>query len=484
MSAGALPGDVEVIAEQLTGRGARAVVCAAAPIAAQAGAQAIREGGNAFDAVIAAALAETVLLPPKCGLGGDLVALVIEPERPPMALLAIGGAPAGLAAFASGGSPWTETGPNSIGPPGAPAGYSELADRAVHPLARLAAPAIELARGGFPWAPVCTRLQHASAALVRRWNPNGTVYYPDDAVIEPGTIVTMPGLADALDEFVRRGRRLFDGPVGDSLLTAIARAGGVLERADLAYGSAQWAPCVRTDIGAQAVWATPAPTHGPSLLDAVADAQPGDEPVAQYRRVMRSIEARREQLADPSGTSMVSASDSDGRTVVVIHSNSFPRFGSGLIVDGYDLILNNRAGRGFTPVEGHPNFPHAGRRPMTTLHAWAFGSGDTVRFAGGTPGGDNQMPWNAQLIQGLVDGVVSPGRLVVQPRWEWLPSDDGVKVEAGLSGIGALGELAPRVVEVDRWSMTSAQQVVGVSRPGQPIEGAADPRTVGLALGV
>ena len=77
---------MHVIAEQCTGRGADGVVCAAAPLAAQAGAAVLRDGGNAFDAVVAAALAETVLLPSKCGLAGDLIAIAARagsavPER-------------------------------------------------------------------------------------------------------------------------------------------------------------------------------------------------------------------------------------------------------------------------------------------------------------------------------------------------------------------------------------------------------------------
>ena len=93
------------------------------------------------------------------------------------------------------------------------------------------------------------------------------------------------------------------------------------------------------------------------------------------------------------------------------------------------------------------------------------------------------MPWNAQLVQGLLDGIDRPGRLVVDPRWEWLPADDGVRVESGLAGADELGRVAPRLVTTDRWGFTSAQQVVMVAREGHTLEGAADPRTVGLALG-
>src|SRR5690606_35161165 len=131
---------LEVMAEQVTGRGARGVVAAAAPQAAALGAEVMRAGGNAYDALVAAALAETVLLPPKCGLGGDLIALRLRPGADvPEALIAIGPAAAGLAAAVeAGGLP--EVGPLSVGPPAAPAGYAALAAEGTRPLAELVAP--------------------------------------------------------------------------------------------------------------------------------------------------------------------------------------------------------------------------------------------------------------------------------------------------------------------------------------------------------
>lgn len=475
---------VDVMAEQCTGRGASGVVCAAAPLAGQAGAAALRDGGNAFDAVVAAGLAETVLLPSKCGLGGDLVVIaVLAGADAPTSLLAIGGAPAGLALVAADGG-LTDTGPMSVGPPAAPRGYAALAEHGRLGLARLAEPAIGLARNGFPWAAVSHRLTLASVELLRRWNPNGTVYLPGDAPIAPGTIVRLDGLALLLEEFASRGGDLLAGPVGDAVVAAVAGRGGVLSTADLATTTAAWAPCASGAIAGRAVWTTPAPTHGPSLIDAVADAAAGDDAGAVYRRVLAAIATRRGTLSDPSGTSIVSAADRDGNAVVVIHSNSYPRFGSGIVVDGYDLVLANRAGRGFSGDPGHPNFPVAGRRPATTLHAWAVGDDDgRPMLLGGTPGGENQMPWNAQLLQQVVDGECRPGHLVTSPRWEWLPADDGVRVEEGLDA-DPLTAVAPRIVSAPRWGLPSAQQVVTVPVPGEAIVGAADPRTVGAALGV
>lgn len=483
--------ELAVMAEQCTARGARGVVCAAAPLAAQAGADALRSGGNAFDAAVAAALAETVLLPSKCGLGGDLVAIVRRAGEPaPEALLAIGGAPAGLAAVARAGA-WSDTGPMSIGPPAAAAGYFALAADGRLPLERLAAPGIELAVDGFAWAAVNHRLTNASVDLLRRWNPEGTVYLPDGLPIPTGALVRLPGLAAVLESFVERGGSFLAGPIGDAIIAAVGAAGGVLGRDDLAAAIAEWRPCDDTVVGGRTLWATPAPTHGPSLLDAMWGAQPGDDLVTQYGRVLAAIRRRRSGLGrgrpDPSGTSIVSAADREGNVVVVVHSNSYPRYGSGLVVPGFDLVLANRAGRGFTPEPGHPNFPEPGRQPLTTLHAWGVSDdGGRVALLGGTPGGDNQMPWNAQLLQGVIDGTTDPGRLVTEPRWEWLPADDGVRVEAGFdaAAVDALAASAPRTVRSARWAMACAQQVVVVPVDGEALVAAADPRTVGSALGV
>jgi gamma-glutamyltranspeptidase/glutathione hydrolase len=475
------------MAEQVTARGRRGVVCAAAPLAAQIGATVLREGGTADDAVVAMALAEAVLLPPKCGLGGDLVAIRRGPgDAEPGALLAIGGAPGGLAEVARRGV-WREVGPTSVGPPAAPAGYLALAALGRLPLERLAAPAIDLARAGFPWATVAHRLSVQGAELVSEMHPDGCVFYPGGEPIPPGTIVQLPGLADALEELVDRGEGFLDGPVGDAIVAAVQTRGGIISRDDFAHARAEWVACAYGSAGPLPAWVTPVPTHGPSLLDALAAASPGDTAGDCYRRVLAAIGRRRGVLADPSGTSMVSAVDADGTAVVVVHSNSFPRFGSGIVVPEYDLTLANRAGRGFTPEPGHPNFPTSGRRPATTLHAWMVGDAEgSPLLAGATPGGANQMPWNAQLLDHVVAGVDDPGLLVTAPRWEWLPEDDGVRVEAGFAeaDISALAAAAPRMARVGRWGLKSAQQVVRIPRPGEPFVGAADPRTVGLALGV
>ncbi len=404
----------------------------------------------------------------------------------PDALLAIGGAPAGLVDIARGGA-WSDTGPNSVGPPAAPAGYLALAAAGRLSVERLASAAIELATGGFPWAGVNHRLTVASTELLRRWNPHGTVYLPDDHPIDAGDLVRLPGLAAALASFVELGDRFLAGPVGEAIVASVRNHGGVLEHADLeraAHASGRHAP----RSGQAGTPCTPRRRRPTARRSSPPSRQrhPATVPRRNTVACWRRSPIERDTLADPSGTSIVSAADRDGNAVVVVHSNSYPRYGSGLVVADYDLILANRAGRGFNPDPRHPNFPVAGRRPVTTLHAWMTAEDEGPELLGGTPGGDNQVPWNAQLLQGIIDGETAPGALVSAPRWEWLPADDGVRIEAGFdeADVDALAAAAPRAIRIGRWALPCAQQVIAVPVAGQAIAGAADPRTVGSALGV
>lgn len=473
---------VAVTGRQCTARSPRGAVAAAAPQAALAGAMALARGGNAYDAVTAAALVEVVLLPPKCGLAGDLVALAWPASRDrPEALLAVGPAAAGLAEVARRGD-LHETGPLAVGVPGAPGGYLALAERARLDLADLAEPAIALANEGFCWPSICAALGSESAELVAALNPDGCRYLPEGVPLVAGEVVTLPGLAAALERFVDEREQFLRGGVGRAIVERVGKAGGVVTMADLEQPEAVWVEPDTVGIGDAQLFATPAPTHGPYLLDAVSSAN--EQPsIGLHAAVMEAISLRRHSLADPAGTSMVSATDRDGTLAVAVHSNSYPRFGSGLVVDEFDLVLSNRAGRGFSSEASHPNFPAPGRRPATTLHAWGLGRDGDGRLLGATPGGANQLPWNAQSLHRLLGGATRADA-VLAPRWEWLPADDGVRVEVGLDDTSRneLARSARSIEEVGLWQLRSAMQIV--SYHDGIAEAVVDPRTQGAVVGL
>ncbi len=485
MTEPASDGTLDLLAERVTAVGTLGVVAAGAPVAASIGAAALLDGGNAFDAVVSAALAETVLMPPKCGLAGDLVALVRGAgDTRPRTIVAVGSAPIALEhAVQPRGSP--STGGLSVGVPGAPAGYLALARRGRRPLTTSAAPAIRLARDGFIWSRVMADLTKESAELLRSENPRGTAFLPDGEPVAAGKTVRLPGLASVLETFVARGADLFDGPIGDAIVAAVAGRGGVLSREDLGPAPAGWTDAPSVEVADLRVWATPEPSHGPSLLAATADPRFCDGMGGTWDAIDDAIRARATLGDRGGGTSIVSAADREGNAVVVLHSNSFPHYGSGIVVPGYDLILSNRAGRGFTAVPGHPNAPAAGRRPMLTLHAWAAerrGTGELM--LGGTPGGENQMPWNAQVLRAVIAGSWEPGRLVTAPRWGRDPETGEATVEEG-SAQEVVAELRSRttVRRIPRWGLRSGQHVMVCGGEEGPLVVAADPRTGGAAVG-
>ena len=475
-----------------TVNGENAVVTSASEVAAGIGRDVLGRGGNVYDAVVAMALAETVLLPPKCGLAGDIVAIVMRAGQPaPQALVSVGPAPRRLAQAIEEAGSLPATGGLSVGIPGAPAGFTALLARATMSRAQLAAPAIRLAREGFAWPMMAARLTRQSQELLREQNPDGVVYLPGGQPAEEGTRTTLPGLADVLDEFVARGGDLFAGPLGDVVIDRIVECGGIIERDELTSARAEWLDCETTIVDGTRVWATPLPTHGRSLLDAVSRERSDSGQRGLVRACEDAVAARQREHGDAAhggGTSVVTAADSAGNAVVLVHSNSFQKYGSGIVVPGYGLVLSNRPGRGFTAVAGHPNYPAAGKRPVTTLHAWAVRRPDGAVLLGATPGGENQMRWNAQCVAAAQAGVDDPGEIVSAPRWGRFAGT--LTVEEGFTDHDRAGladgeerelEFAPRL------SLWSAQQVIRMTP--QPtghfdVAAAADPRTAATAYGV
>ena len=113
-------------------------------------------------------------------------------------------------------------------------------------------------------------------------------------------------------------------------------------------------------------------------------------------------------------TSYFCVVDARGNAVSFIHSLSHG-FGSGFVGGSTGVLLNNRVGRGFSLVEGHPNVLEPGKRTMHTLNAYMVFQDDAPYMVGGTPGGDRQVQWNAQVIANVIDHGMDPQEAVSAP---------------------------------------------------------------------
>ena len=115
-------------------------------------------------------------------------------------------------------------------------------------------------------------------------------------------------------------------------------------------------------------------------------------------------------------TSYFAAADGEGNAISLIHSLS-AGFGCGVVAGKTGVVLNNRAGRGFTLEEGHPNGIAGGKKTMHTLNCYLLCKEGRFWGVGGTPGGDRQVQWNVQTISNLLDFGMDVQETVEAPRW-------------------------------------------------------------------
>lgn len=442
--------------------GTRAVVTAAIPAAANIGATQIEAGGNAFDAAVAAALAESVWLPMKCGLGGDVVAIFRRQGGPVKALLSIGRGPLAI----GDGAKLEQMGPRSVGAMGAPAGYSALAAMGRRSLPDLVAPAIALAETGVSWTGQAVRLTTEAEANLRRWN-GALPFLPANALPMTGQSLRLPGYARLLERFSELGDRLFHGDIGQVVVDRLSALGGFMQREDLirAVATEMSAPCY--DLGAAGrLFTTPHPTHGAIVGMAMRALGCGMDEVQAVRDARRAFSSE----AGDGGTSVVTAADSEGNRVVLVHSNSFPQYGACVVVPDYDLILNNRPGRGYALDAGpaHWNHPRPESMPGTTLNAWQLETASS-EFWGGTPGGENQAVWNVQTLSKLIKGA-SPQAAVAAPKWS-LARTGALVFEADHPQAGQ-----PDTETIPAGSQRSALQVIAIDHATGAMRTGTDPR--------
>lgn len=449
------------------------VVTSAHPAATAAGAAAYAQGGNAFDAALAACFMETVALPMKCGLAGDLVALVRRNGGAFEAIVSIGPGAGALAR----GETLERLGPRSVGVPGAPGGYVALHRFARLALDRLTQAAIRAAEDGIAWTWAALSYLIESEELLARYSP-GHPYCPGGRRPQVGDVRRLPGLGNLLRQFAVRQGDLFGGEEGVRLVSELQARGGILSLDDVRQPTARIVAPEAFVVGDEArLSVTPGPTAGPRLGRVVTRARSGGKALPAIVRSEREEAKRHGRQAADGGTSVVTAADDEGNVAVVVHSNSFPRFGSGVVLES-GLVLNNRPGRGFdlsAPADAR-NAPAAGRIPQTTLHAWALETDEAV-FVGATPGGVNQLPWNAQAIGDLLDGA-DIRAAVTNPRWalderDELTAEEGTQIAADI----AVGRW------VDRFAHRSVQQLIRIDRGGM-LSAAADPRSGACALAV
>ena len=251
-------------------RGVSGAVSAGHPLAAAAGHEVLRLGGNAMDAAIAMAGVLAVVRPHMNGVGGDAFALYYEAATGQVHALNGSGRAGALATpdlFAQRGfERMPGNGPLSVSVPGAVAAWVDALDRfGTMPRAELLAPAIAYARDGFP---VSTRLASDIESSSGALNDHArALYLPGGKPPSPGSQLRNPALAATLEQIARDGKPgFYQGDIAERLATFIEAEGGYLRPPDLAAHTTTWVEPLRGGYAGYTMLVLPPNTQGIAQL--------------------------------------------------------------------------------------------------------------------------------------------------------------------------------------------------------------------------
>lgn len=437
--------------------GAEAVLVSGHALATEAGLEVLREGGNAIDAGLCAALALLVVTPHACTLAGDAFMLVTDPSGCVHGLNGSGAAPASIQ-FSPGEAP-ARRGARAATVPGLLAAIADAASRfGTMPIERLLDPAIALAENGFAVYPYLTRNIKERSELLRDDPIARTLFLPDDAPLAPGVMLHQPELAAVLKTLRRNGLDdFYQGEVARQFSAAVTRAGGWISETDLAQHRSLWQRPISVPFYGHDVLTMPPNSYGATLLlqllalerGAINAIDPDADAPAFIQRGYRARQASYGLLADVIGdpkecddlararvdyaasggearaqpfreaqdrcTTNVVAMDRAGWSLSLIESISTP-FGAGIVLEEMGIVLNNRLA-GFSADPASRNALRPGKRPAHTLAPCLVLRDGRAVMSLGTPGTVGQTCVLAQTLARLLASKQRPQDAIAAPRW-------------------------------------------------------------------
>ncbi len=505
-------------------RGPHGCVAADHPLAAAAGMDILRRGGSASDAAIAAAAVMTVVQPYYSHVGGDLFALTYDATSSRVrALNSSGPAPARATLdsyLAEGGIP--DTGARAITVPGCVDGWWRLhQDGGRLPWADLLAPAGKYASDGFPASRQLVDMVGAASGRVQP----GEYFDGIFGRIAEGAMVYQEDLGRTLAAIAEHGADgFYSGEVADRCRAALAAGGATFTEEDW-RGPARWEQAIAGEFAGHMVHTQPPPSQGFTLplalriyeqllatdsglsapiLQHMALAQAftmrtlsaGDVPEFDAQHMVDRAEpgllasfVRADSPAGDGDTTYLLAIDAAGNAVSLIQS-VFAGWGSGVIVPGSGVLMNNRM-RGFSLRAGHPNALAPGKRPMHTLHSYMVtGKRGELEVVGGTPGAIQQPQTNVQVLDAILRQAADPQDALDAPRWSmgsFAPYDPEyrkvlIEAHAPDSLTPAFRDAGIETAPTAAWSPGMGRAYVATVLPFGGIAAAADIRGEGQAL--
>ena len=451
---------------------ARNIVSTSHPLAAQAGLRMLQAGGNAVDAAIATAAVMTIVEPCSNGLGSDAFCILWDGKEL-HGLNASGTAPQAWtpeyfkARYGADAKTPPKRGWDSVTVPGAVAGWTALHARfGKLPFADLLAPAIDAAERGYAVPVIIQQKWRNAASLEELTSQPGfaQAFLPHGRAPQVGEQFAFPDAARTLRLIAQsKGEAFYRGEIAAAAEAHAKANGGAMTAADFAAFEPEWVTPICKDYRGYTLHEIPPNGQGIAALIALGildkfdiAALPVDGIASQHLQIEamklafadiyqhvaepRSMRMTAAQLLDDSylasrarlinpqraqdfgpghmpqgGTIYLSAADASGMMVSFIQSN-YMGFGSGVVVPGYGLSLQNR-GHGFTLRADSDNLVGPGKRPFhTIIPAFLTKSGRPV-MSFGVMGGDMQPQGHLQTLVRMLDYKQQPQAACDAPRW-------------------------------------------------------------------
>jgi gamma-glutamyltranspeptidase / glutathione hydrolase len=438
------------------------MVATSQPLAAQAGLQILKNGGNAIDAAVATAAVMNVVEPGSAGLGGDVFVIAwLAKERKLVALNGSGRAPTGATpqhlAVRGFTKQMPERGIDSATAPGAVDAWDALLKRAgTLTFKQLLQPAADLAEQGFA---VTERIHNdwIYGAEVLSVDADSIKTYLVDGKPPPTySVFRNPDLAHTFRVLQAQGRDAFyTGEIASAILAKSRALGGSFTAADLANTRANWVAPISTNYHGFDVFEFPPNTQGFAVLEMLnileacapklgvdlaalgpksalywhvlieakklayadlyaynADPQFAQIPVEKLisksyaAEQCRHIDLHKASIPEAKGdqvggTVYLVTADRWGNMVSFIYS-IYDTFGSGVTVPGYGFVLNDRAAL-FSLDPHSPNLLAPGKRPFHTLLPGFVMKDGRPLTAFGLMGGAQQAQGHVQVLVNMID---------------------------------------------------------------------------------
>jgi gamma-glutamyltranspeptidase/glutathione hydrolase len=526
--------------------GTDAMISSNSAPASAAGVEILRAGGNAVDAAVAVGFALSVTYPFAGNIGGGGFMVIRMADGRTAALdyreIAPLAATRNMYVDSTGKLSGRElTGHLAVGVPGAVAGLEAALQRyGTMTLAQVMAPAIRLARHGFPVDSALFRSLRGSQDRLCQFAGCGT-FFPDGAPMQPGEVLRQRELARSLQLIADHGSKAFyDGPVGATLVAEMARGGGIITAEDLRRYEPKWREPVVTDYrGYKLITMPPASSGGitmaqtlnmlerfaplpafgtPEYVHLLAEtfrrafidrnsklADPDFEVVPQAQltskayaaELARGISRRRasrtpkfETGPEPEHTTHYSVVDGDGNAVATTTTLN-GGYGSAVWVTDGGFFLNNEmddfAAQPGTPnmfglVQGEANAIEPGKRMLSAMSPTiVLDRQGEVLLVVGAAGGPTIITATTQVILNVIEHGMTLVEAMRAPRMHHQALPDAIRHESQGFDARTLRRLA-------RMGHTLTPQegianVNAVMRAGTVWHGVHEPRSAGAALG-